>query len=115
MSIKSLLKTARGLSFLLGTVCSFVGQTHLFGQLLSSQGSMIMVNGTHGMDTTLHAAAQTGTGPAEFVAGIGFLFIGFLLHALIGVREEHERAVHITVAPAKPKRQEKWFWMEIRI
>jgi hypothetical protein len=114
MSIKRLLKTARGLSFLLGTVCTFVGQTHLFGDLLSSQGSMIMVNGTHGMDTTLHAAAQTGTGPAEFVMGIGFLFIGFLLHALLGVREEHECAVHITVTP-KPKRSEKWFWMEIHI
>jgi hypothetical protein len=81
------------------------------------------------MDEALHQAAMpaavVGTGPADFVIGIGFLLVGFLLHGLIGVREEHlstmrsrlngERAVKISVAPKKPLRKEKWYWIDISI
>ena len=45
----------------------------------------------------------------DAVMGIGFILVGILLHALIGIREddEHERAVHITVKPKK--KQRTWF------
>lgn len=119
MSTNTLLKAARLLSFGTGCAYAFVGQTKLFGALLTGAGSVAM-DGAIPLDETLRQAAvvpaaAVGTGPAEFVIGIAFIMIGFLLHGLIGVREEHERAVKITVAPKKPQRKEKWYWIEINV
>jgi hypothetical protein len=116
MSITHFLKAARILSFGTGISLSLVGQYRLGAELLTGPGSILTdVNAT----LPLHGAAfvpsmPASNAPMQFVAGIAFIIVGMLVHALI--HERQEREVHITVVPKKPATKEmKWFWVEVKI
>ena len=113
MSITPLLKLARALSVLTGVGFSLVSQGKMLGALLTGPGSIVHTALLEGGHAAASPAIQAASGAAQFVIGIGFIMVGFFLHALIGVREEYEREVHITVKPKK--RERKWFWIEVKI
>ncbi len=113
MSTNTILKALRGLSVGTGLSLAFVSQIQLGADLLSGQGSSLMPSPLAAPALHDAAPAAFASGPMQLVLGVAFIVIGFFLHALIGVREE--RAVHITVVPKKKIREQKWFWMEIRI
>jgi len=63
--------------------------------------------------TTYVSSYQQADAGIQLILGMLLIVLGFFVHGL--ARSTHERSVHITIAPPKPKHERKWFWMEMRI
>jgi len=131
MSNTHILKIAAFVSLHLGIVMAFSGEVDYVKASLTSQGSLVT-------ERIAESAILKGAAPAflplyekaaasqEVVVGVLLILLGFFFHAFYKIRSPHpvrieeekesdDRAVTVHQAPRMQRKEQKVFWMEMRI
>ncbi len=115
-SIHTFLKVARGLTTGSGIALAIAGQANILGTLVTSGPGTVIHPAAISAPVAIGSMLMPSIGPEQFVSGLALILVGFLFHALLVVgSEQSERAVHITVAPKKKRKEQRWFWIEMSI